>query len=95
VNVEYRTVPRDWKDEALDQARRDLERLDGHIGALHAVLAPLLNEPLYESEMTPGTVVCRVCLKVTHYYAEGDYRPRPPLHEPDCAVLRTDELLGR
>jgi hypothetical protein len=78
-------VKNDWGDPPCGGC----EDRDEQIAELRAALAPLLDEPLIDD----GTahIQCRVCLKET----TCPPWPRPPLHEPDCPVLRKDELLGR
>lgn len=100
VAVRVETAAYDAADQALaqwdrEQAQDAMKRMDAHIGELRAVLAPLLDNPLLEDANAPGAVTCVVCRRYTNYYAEGDWRPRAPLHEDGCPVLRRDELLGR
>jgi len=79
----------------IAHARADVPVLLERIDALRAILAPLLDNPLLEDANAPGAVTCVVCRRYTNYAAEGDWRPRAPLHEDGCPVLRRDELLGR
>lgn len=62
--------------------------------ALCAVLAPLLDDPL-EYDSGNSCNACRFCGANDHAVYTPRYH-RPALtHEPDCPVLRKDELLGR
>jgi hypothetical protein len=62
---------------------RDIE-----LFTLRAILAPLLTEPerIAPSDAGKECLFCRVV---------QEWWPDPFEHEPDCPVLRRDELLGR
>lgn len=62
---------------------------------LRAVLGPLLDDP-YEGDT--GTLYCRFCEATLGGSGDLAYSPRDEhrfVHEPNCPVLRADELLGR
>lgn len=81
-------------DKHVDALNQQIGELEDLVDELREVLAPLLDDPLIDDEEM-GVATCRVCLQVTEYWRDGDWRPRPPLHTDDCPVLNKDHLLGR
>lgn len=67
----------------------DNDARDATIADLRAVLAPLLEQPYVDWSEGEYGRTCRFCL------SGEPYRGDPPVHTPDCPVLRDDELLGR
>lgn len=77
--------------EVVQERAAERRRLEARLAELEAVLAPILADPIVDDKER-GVAWCRVCLKRTNYWQEGDWRPRPPLHEPDCGVLLGPEV---
>lgn len=81
--------------EALGDIRERLAAAQAERDAARAVLAPLLDDPV--CEVDGGAEVCVFCEDSNGHSPPPDYvyQPKPLTHEPDCPVLRKDDILGR
>jgi hypothetical protein len=67
---------------------------DRLIDDLRSVLAPKLDDPWID-DADNVCVECYWC-GANNFPTDLNHYPRPPIeHEPNCPVLRRDELLGR